>query len=246
MDKPGGSFTKFVDELIDRYKKENYNQNDYAYYKQKVSPKINDIERKKKETNRKIEELEDFFNEIMAENTKLKLLISKMEIELQRKYSNDNVYQLSETIKKLEKENFLLRENFRLQQDMNTHNINQYKEFRQIPEKDISIELNSIEKIKQLNNLFINFFGKFDKKFYTYVNDYDIDNIRRFLISMNKRFISRPSTPIKSRNQSISPTREYSKDRISTLDERVSKIEKGITYLLKEHQKITSKKCIYK
>lgn len=253
MNKPGRSFTKFVDELINKYKDDNYSQNDYAYYKQKVPSKINEydeINRKKNETNQKIEELEDFFNEIMAENTKLKLIISKMEIELQRQ-KGSTVYQLAETIKKLEKENQLLQENYRLQQATYQHTINQYKDYtykKQIPERDISFDYNanSFDKVKQLNNLFINFFGKFDKKFYTYVHDYDIDNIRRFLISMNKRFISRPSTPIKSRTPS--PIKEK-KDRISSLDERVSKIEKGLTYLIQEHKHnirpLTSKKKIY-
>ena len=253
MNKQGRSFAKFVDELMNKYKDDNYSHNDYVYYKEKIPSKksdYNDIDRKKKETNKKIEELEDFFNEIMAENTKLKLIISKMEIELQRQ-KGSTISQLTETIKKLEKENQLLQENYRLQQETYQYTINQYKDYpykKQIPERDISFEhnSNSFDKVKQLNNLFINFFGKFDKKFYTYVHDYDIDNIRRFLISMNKRFISRPSTPIKSRNPS--PIKE-NRDRISSLDERVSKIEKGITYLIQEHKNnirpITSKKKIY-
>ena len=65
MNKQGRSFAKFVDELINKYKDDNYSHNDYVYYKEKIPSKkseYNDIDRKKKETNKKIEELQKKYN----------------------------------------------------------------------------------------------------------------------------------------------------------------------------------------
>ena len=287
MEKAGQNFAKFVDDLIEKYKKskENDDLNLRNLERQQIPRKkplnsninytnynydddYNEVKKRNREqTMKKIAELEQFFNIIMEENTKLKLKISKLELEIQQNsygtfYNNknnvdDSQSDLFDTIHRLEIENTYLRTtNKKLKDEIHFLQYNNYSNDLSSEEpKNIGLEIQN-SKLQQLNSLFIRFFGKFDKKFYEYINEFDIESIKRFLISMNKRFVgSRSVSPIKSRNPSASPPKSYlentnstlnltstigtSKDKsnLNTLDERMSKIEKGLNFLILEQRK---------
>lgn len=197
------------------------------------------------------EDLDQFINQLIEENSKLHSQIKNLETELQNKTkeSENTIQQLKNSKEDYKDYTDLKIGNSEKDLKRNLSSIEaEYRKEKYLATKFDTREIGPLEeklnRLESLHVMFVNFFGKFDQKFYTYVKFYEIENIKKFLIKMNQKLMySRPVSPLRTqglaKSSLSSPFPQEKKSQLKKLNEKMLRIEKGVNYLMEEHRKQT-------